>query len=140
MQGPPAGQVTRAMLAALLVFSTLIVTAAGPAVAAPLAVEPRDLALTPADLPPGFAISPDLTQAGMIDNIGSMYQIGMLREINEMNLLAGPVFVLQQVVRLESGLGAGGTARRWRVLYSERLPDNRFAPRPASGYGAAPAR
>ena len=44
----------------------------------------------------------------MIDNIGSMYQIGMLREINEMNLLAGPwLFVLQQVVRLESGLGAG---------------------------------
>jgi hypothetical protein len=106
-RGLSAGQLTRAMLAALLVVSTLMVTAAGPAFAAPLAVEPRDIALTPADLPPGFAISPDLTQAGMIENIGSMYQIGMLREINEMNLLAGPVFVLQQVVRLESGLGAG---------------------------------
>ena len=106
-RGRLAGRLTRAVLAAMLVVSTVMVTVAGPAFAAPLAVEPREIALTPGDLPPGFAISPDITQSGMIDNIGSMYQIGMLREINEANLLAGPVFVLQQVVRLESDLGAG---------------------------------
>ena len=76
-----------------------------------MAVEPRDILLTAADLPPGFAISPDLTQArDPIDNIGSMYQIRMLaRAINgDLNLLARFwLFVLQLIVRLESALGAG---------------------------------
>ena len=94
-------------MAAAMVASLILFVQGGAAVAAPLAVEPRDIALTPDDLPPGFTIHPDHTREGIINNVGPMYQIGMTREFTEQNLMAGPVFVLQQVVRLESGLGAG---------------------------------
>lgn len=115
-----AGPLVRALMATVLVASMLTVTAAGPALAGPLAVEPQDIALSPADLPPGFSIDPNLTQPGMIENIGPMYQIGMVREFNEMNLLSGPVFVLQQVVRLESGLGAGDALTLQRAYWVNR--------------------
>jgi hypothetical protein len=115
-------------MAAVLMVSMLTVTAAGPALAGPLAVEPRDIALTPDDLPPGFKIDPSLTQSGMIDNIGPMYQIGMVRDFNETNLLSGPVFVLQQVVRLEFGVGAGDALTSQRAYWVNR-----------AGYSISPA-
>jgi hypothetical protein len=108
------------MMAAVLMVSMLAITAAAPALAGPLAVEPRDIALTPDDLPPGFKIDPSLTQTGTIENVGPMYQIGMVRDFNETNLLSGPVFVLQQVVRLESGLGAGDALTLQRAYWVNR--------------------
>ena len=109
-----------AMVLVTTVFALTGATAAGSVQAAPLAVEPREIALTLDDLPPGFRISPDISAEGMIAGIGPMYQVGMLREINEMNLMSGPVFVLQQVVRLETGLGAGDALTLQRTYWVDR--------------------
>ncbi|MGE3271009.1 MAG: hypothetical protein AB7P40_19815 [Chloroflexota bacterium] len=101
------GLTMQAILAAVLLTSLFVFVQGSVADAAPVAVEPRQIALTPEDMPPGFTVAPDHTREGVIANVGPMYQIGMTREFTEQNMLDGPVFVLQQVVRLESSLGAG---------------------------------
>jgi hypothetical protein len=115
-----AGLLVRGIMAAVLVTLMLAITAAEPALAGPLALEPHEIALTPDDLPPGFRINPDLSSEGVIENIGPMYQIGMVREINDENLMSGPVFVVQQVVRLELGLGAGDALQLQRAHWVDR--------------------
>jgi hypothetical protein len=117
---PLFGSLVRVVMAAVLVISVLAVVTPTPALAAPAALEPREIALTPEDLPPGFRVSPQHSGEGPITNIGQMYQIGMVRELNEMNLMSGPVFVLQQVVRLESGLGAGDALTLQRNYWVNR--------------------
>ena len=95
------------MLAVMLVVSTLMVAAAGPAFAAPLAVEPRDIALNLGDLRPGFAPDPRFTREGQLENIGPTTQVQYQREATQQTIQEGPVVVGQIILRLDSGIGAG---------------------------------
>lgn len=107
MQGQATGWMPRAVLAVVLVVSMLTVAAVAPAVAAPLAVEPRDIALNVEDLRPGFTPDPRYTREGQLENVGPTTQVQYQREVNAMTVRDGPVVVGQVVIRLDTGIGAG---------------------------------
>jgi len=86
-----------------------------------LAVEPKEIALSLDDLPPGFAIDPQFTRDGSVENIGPSRQVQFEREPTRENLTDGPVVVGQIVIRLDSGIGAGDALEMMRRLYTERL-------------------
>jgi hypothetical protein len=106
-RGQLAGQLPRAVLAAMLVVSTLMVTVAAPAFAAPLAIEPRDIALNLGDLRPGFSPDPRFTREGQLDNVGPMTQVQYQREATPQSIQEGPIVVGQVIIRLDTGIGAG---------------------------------
>ncbi|MCC7367054.1 MAG: hypothetical protein IT306_01455 [Chloroflexi bacterium] len=112
--------IVRLMLAVVVVTSTFLALTGGQSLAAPLAVEPKDIALSPADLPSGFSVDPSLTEHGRVENVGPIYQVGMMREINDMNLMSGPVFIIQQVVRLDESIGAGDALQMQRRYWVEQ--------------------
>jgi hypothetical protein len=104
-----AGRLPGAVLAAVLVMSTLLVTgaAAAPASAAPLAVEPGDIALNLDDLRPGFSPDPRFMREGQLENVGPLTQVQYEREVNALTVRDGPVVVGQVIIRLDTGIGAG---------------------------------
>jgi hypothetical protein len=70
--------------------------------AAQVLVEPEAIALTPDDLPAGFSVDPSGTRREELGlGSGILYRQQMLREPSIENLLAGPVFVAQVIIRID---------------------------------------
>jgi hypothetical protein len=113
------------VVAGLTLMALMLHVVIGQALAAPLAVEPRDILLTTDDLPPGFKVDPRYTREGPIENAGPAAQVQYSREATPENLNNGPLVVGQLIVRLESGMGAGDAL----ALVRQRLIDtSNFAP------------
>lgn len=86
-------------LATVLVLAQLSVV-----VAAQSTIDPRQIALTPADLPPGFTV--DQATSGVAplpDSAGLMYRVDMKRPRTAQAFAEGPIIVQQTVVRLDGG-------------------------------------
>ena len=98
---------TRLLRLALAILPILAILAIPAPVAAQSAVDPRDIALTPADLPPGFTVEPDRTVYDRLSDGSLWYRVRMSREPTRENLLDGPIFVQQMIVRVGEGIGAG---------------------------------
>jgi hypothetical protein len=80
---------------------------ASPTVAAPAALEPNDIVLTPDDLPPGFTPDPRYMIASTIPNAGPSQQVQYQREATPSHMAEGPIVVGQIIIRLDGPLGAG---------------------------------
>jgi hypothetical protein len=77
------------------------------ALAAPRTIDPRDIALTPADLPAGFTI--DQANSGMAplpDSAGLMLRVDMKRPRTQQAFAEGPVIVQQTIVRIDDATPA----------------------------------
>jgi hypothetical protein len=83
------------------------------------AVAPRAIALTLADLPRGFAVDPEYTKEGYINDVGPSMQVQFEREATVENLRAGPVLVGQLIVRHDGQMGAGDALKMLRRFYME---------------------
>jgi hypothetical protein len=72
------------------------------ALAAPKTIDPRDIALTPADLPSGFAVDQSTTGVTPLpDSVGVMYRVDMKRPRTPEAFADGPIIVQQTIVRLD---------------------------------------
>ena len=75
--------------------------------AASRAVDPREIALSPTDLPAGFAVDPGTTGVSILpDSVGVVYRVDMKREATAQAVLDGPIVVQQIIVRLDSSVTA----------------------------------
>ena len=89
------------LLLAALGLAALVVT---PAVvqAQPAPLDPRAIALTPDDLPPGFAFVPEETK---LETLSGGYAVQLTTQLNREpsmdNLLSGPVSVGQIIIRVD---------------------------------------
>ncbi len=73
------------------------------AFAAPKPVDPREIALTPGDLPAGFAVDPGSTGMSILpDSAGVSYRVDMKRPPTTQTVADGPVIVQQIIVRLDA--------------------------------------
>ena len=100
------------LLAAMApLWLAVFVLGTGVAVAA---IEPSAIALNPEDLPPGFTIDASRTSDREVGNIGPGHLRALNREFTPANLSDGPVWIVQSVVRLDSGIGAGDALRLQR--------------------------
>jgi len=78
-----------------------------PVEAAARTVDPREIALTPSDLPAGFAVDPGATGVSILpDSAGVVYRVDMKRPPTAQAVLEGPIVVQQIVVRLDSSVSA----------------------------------
>ncbi|MCC7106006.1 MAG: hypothetical protein IT307_12760 [Chloroflexi bacterium] len=69
-------------------------------------VDPRDIALKPEDLPPGFKVVPDATKYQTLENGGGvMYLLTMGRDPSTPGYLTEPVAVAQVIMRIDNLLG-----------------------------------
>jgi hypothetical protein len=94
--------------ARLVIFALAIVAMVIPGAAlAQGGPSPRDIALTPADLPPGFLIVPSETGQRAFGDGALLYRVRMLREPTPENVLDGPIFVEQIIIRTGGDIGAG---------------------------------
>lgn len=106
----------------LLAASLPLLLALGLALAVPAfsagvaaeAIEPSSIALNPEDLPPGYTIDETRTMDRPVGNIGPGHFRALNREFTTENLASGPVWIVQSVVRLDSGIGAGDALRSQR--------------------------
>lgn len=100
----------------LFVVALLVALVTAPALFAPAAalaqrrvVDPREIALTPGDLPPGFAVNPERSGSRRIeDPRGVALQVVMEREPTVQNLRSGPVYAFQRIARFDEGVAFGG--------------------------------
>jgi hypothetical protein len=104
-------------LVAGLVLSTVL---PGRADAAPAAVEPGDVTLTLGDLPPGFAPNPQFTRDGFTEGVGPSHQVQYEREPTPQNLQDGPIVVGQNVLRLDTAIGAGDALMSVKNFYIDQ--------------------
>jgi hypothetical protein len=111
----------------LLLLVALTVTAPLPPVeAASKAVDPREIALTPSDLPAGFAVDPGTTGLSPLpDSVGVVYRVDMKRPQTARNVQEGPVVVQQIVVRLDASVTA---TEMLAVVRDEIVRDAGLAP------------
>ena len=102
------GRVARHAFLGVMVLTALLLPIPLPSVsAAPRTVDPREIALTPTDLPPGFAVDPGATGLSILpDSVGVVYRVDMKRAPTAQSVLDGPVVVQQIVVRLDSSVTA----------------------------------
>ncbi len=93
-------------LVATLAFALL----AGPlpaVEAAPKTIDPREIALTPTDLIPGFAVDPATSGVTPLpDSAGLMYRVEMNRPRTPEAFADGPIIVQQTIVRLDADVPA----------------------------------
>jgi len=101
-------------LVAALVLPTVL---AGRAQAAPAAVEPGDVTLTLGDLPPGFVANPQFTNDGFTEGVGPSHQVQYEREPTPQNLRDGPIVIGQNVLRLDTAIGAGDALMSVKNFY-----------------------
>lgn len=96
------------VLACTLVLTTLLspvgasrtLSAAGP-------VEPKDVALRPSDLPPGFTVSKEETQP-MASGSGIIYSVVMERPLTPEAIASGPIQVTQLIGRADQPVSYEG--------------------------------
>jgi len=102
------GRLARHAFVGLLLLTALLLPAPLPSVeAAPRTVDPREIALTPTDLPSGFAVDPGATGVSILpDSVGVVYRVDMKRPSTAQAVLEGPIVVQQIVVRLDSSVTA----------------------------------
>lgn len=102
------GRLARHAFVGLLLLTALMLPAPTATVnAAPRTVDPREIALTPTDLPPGFAVDPGATGVSMLpDSVGVVYRVDMKRPSTAQAVQEGPIVVQQIVVRLDSTVTA----------------------------------
>jgi hypothetical protein len=99
---------TLLLAARLVLFALAVVAMVIPGSAlAQGGPSPRDIALTPADLPPGFSVVPSETGQQAFRDGALLYRVRMLREPTTENLLDGPIFVEQIIIRTGGSVGAG---------------------------------
>lgn len=105
------GQIARSLprlsLLAAVVLVAAFVLVAPPPVIAQREIDPRDIALTPADLPPGFSVDPAETGYERYEDGSLRYQVQMNREPTRENLLDGPILVQQIILRVGDAFGPG---------------------------------
>jgi hypothetical protein len=90
-----------------LVYASLFVTLAVPGIALAQAFPGlREIALTPADLPPGFSIDVGRTMTESLPDGSTAYSVVMVREASAANVQDGPILV-QQAVRRADGASVG---------------------------------
>jgi len=106
---------------------------ASSVLAAPAALDPQDLVVTPADLPDGFTVDPRYTTSSYIDSVGPSQQVQYTRESTRENLLAGPVVVTQLIVRLDRSIGPGDALQVLRDTYMQKQGMNPSADGPNDG-------
>jgi hypothetical protein len=97
-------RLTRPVLAILtigaLVASSLTQTASA---ATASKIDPRQIAITASDLPPGFSLRPDYTKLTEFPNgNGVKFTILLARPETEENLAKAPVAVSQAIIRIDS--------------------------------------
>ena len=91
----------------LLLLALLLPTPPLTVDAASKPVDPREIALTPTDLPAGFAVDPGTTGlAPLPDSVGVVYRVDMKRPQTAQSVQEGPIVVQQIVVRLDSTVTA----------------------------------
>ena len=83
-------------------------------------VEPGEVTLTLDDLPPGFAPNPRFTKDGFTEGVGPSHQVQFEREPTAENLMSGPVVVGQNVLRLDTAIGAGDALVSVREFYIQQ--------------------
>jgi hypothetical protein len=93
------------LIAALVL--TVLVAPLSAVAAAPKTMDPREIALTPADLMPGFAVDPATSGVTPLpDSAGLMYQVEMRRPRTPEAFADGPIVVQQTIVRLDAEVPA----------------------------------
>jgi hypothetical protein len=102
-------RLTRRALLGTLASALLVLQSptAPAALAAPRTIDPRDIALTPNDLPAGFTI--DQANTGMAplpDSAGMMLRVDMKRARTPQAFAEGPVIVQQTIVRIDDATSA----------------------------------
>jgi hypothetical protein len=96
-----------AAVGVLLLAALLLPLATPTAHAAPRAIDPREIALTPADLPAGFVVDPATTGVSPLpDSAGVMYRVDMKRPRTAETMADGPIIVQQTIVRLDADVPA----------------------------------
>jgi hypothetical protein len=88
--------------------------------AAPAAVDPGEVTLTPDDLPPGFTANPEFTRDDYTSGVGPSHQVQYEREPTAENLARGPIVVGQNVFRLDTGIGAGDALLSVKNFYIDQ--------------------
>jgi hypothetical protein len=88
---------------ALTIPLILLLTIVGPVAAQQKPpVDPRAIALTPADLPPGFAFVPDQTVLEPLPGgFAIQLKTELQREATLDNLMSGPIMVAQIIIRVD---------------------------------------
>ncbi|MCC7367056.1 MAG: hypothetical protein IT306_01465 [Chloroflexi bacterium] len=97
------------LLAGLALLLTLMTTGwiAVPRAQAAGPVDPREVALTLADLQAGFAVDPAVTGLSILpDSVGVSLRVDMRRQATPQNLLDGPIIVQQIIVRIDGPVAA----------------------------------
>lgn len=107
---------------AVSVVVALATSAALPArlQAAPAAIEPGDVTLTPDDLPPDYVANPEFTKDGYTSGVGPSHQVQYEREPTPENLARGPIVIGQNVFRLDTGIGAGDALLSVKNFYIDQ--------------------
>jgi hypothetical protein len=117
MQDVTIGRQALSLLARLLLGLALLTVAgfapAPLALAAPTAeatgtpIDPREIALTLADLQPGFAVDTSVTGLTILpDSVGVSLRVDMRRPATAQSLADGPIIVQQIIVRLDAPVAA----------------------------------
>src|SRR5918997_5540121 len=81
-----------------LLLAAVVLGVPAPA-AAQREIDPQQIALTPADLPPGFSVDASQTSYRRLADDTLTYQVQMEREPTRENLLDGPIAVRQIIFR-----------------------------------------
>jgi hypothetical protein len=102
------------VLSVLLVVLTIGSLLPSPVAAQPT-VDPAAIALTPADLPPGFTVVPEQTGTAPLGTArGVAFRQLMRREATEANLSSGPISVAQVILRVDEPVSFSGFLDRIR--------------------------
>jgi hypothetical protein len=102
------GRVLVAAIVAICLGQSALFGAA-PAAAQRQLVDPRDIALTPADLPPGFVVAEDDTTFGpMTEAQGVILTLVMEREATPEHVRSGPLYVTQFIARSDAAISFSG--------------------------------
>jgi hypothetical protein len=98
----------RHLFVGILILLALLLPFSLPnAYAASKPIDPRDIALTPGDLPSGFSVDPGATGLSILpDSAGVTYRVDMKRAPTPENVADGPIIVQQIIVRLDAAISA----------------------------------
>jgi hypothetical protein len=98
----------RHLFVAVLILLALLLPLSLPnAYAATKPIDPREIALTPGDLPAGFSVDPGSTGLSILpDSAGVSYRIDMKRAPTPDTVADGPIIVQQIIVRLDAPVSA----------------------------------